>query len=79
MWKLLNYWIYKNSYVLKVCYLKSNNFDATKIVVYKGKFPDFNQLTYFDPQFTEDQLSYIAQFRPDAEGISAAQMLAALL
>jgi hypothetical protein len=75
-WKLLDTWFYNNAYVLKVKYLDATNFEGVKIMVYKGKFPGYKNITSLDPHFTDDDLSPIARFRPDKEGIAMANNLA---
>lgn len=72
-WTLINKYKYAHGYVLIVKYLDCTNFDGVKVMVYRGKYSRKNKL---DPHFTDDKNSPIARFRPDAEGIEMAKVLA---
>jgi hypothetical protein len=75
-WTLLKYYEHPNAYVLVVKYHDATNFEGTKIMVYRGKFPGAHNLTSLDPHFTPDDPSPIARFRPDTDGIAMANELA---
>jgi hypothetical protein len=60
--------------VLKVRYLDCTNFEGVKVMVYRGQFTTLP--TMLDPHFSESWDSPIARFKPDAEGIGLAKMLA---
>ena len=72
-WELLNYYIFPNSYVLKVRYYDATNFDGVKIMVYKGKY---RKRLFLDPHFEDNPEAPIARFRPDEEGLALALDLA---
>lgn len=74
-YELADYWIRRNSYVLKVRYLDATNFEGMKIMVYKGEIPA-RLPARLDPHFSGEPSSPIARFRPDAEGLSLALKLA---
>jgi hypothetical protein len=75
--RVLKIWNYNHGYVLKVEYLDATNFEGVKIMVYKGKCPSGLNFMKLDPHFSEDDLSPVARFRPDDEGITMARDLAA--
>src|SRR4051812_16225017 len=76
-WELIKEWQGKGGYVLLVRYLDATNFEGLKVMVYRGKRP--KRLILLDPHFADDKTSPIARFRPDAEGIALARLLAEAL
>jgi hypothetical protein len=73
-WTLLEVDQYAHGYVLTVKYHDCTNFEGVKVMVYKGLY--LNKIKSLDPHFTDDPISPIARFRPDAEGIAMARNLA---
>ncbi len=76
-WTLLEFFEYKNAFVIKVKYHDCTNFEGVKVMVYKGSCTDLPMLPkLLDPHFAEFGFSPIARFRPDEEGLELAKQLA---
>lgn len=82
-YKILDYCVIKNNLLLVIKYPNCTNYEGLKLLLYKNinSIKLLLNLTdnKLDPHFFESTISPFARFKPDAEGVAAAKILANII